>query len=76
MFPKLLEGISLVIGMCFLMHSLVSEAATRRPETPAEQKQRRLQDRLRRGRAAYVAIGSSLLVFGLVEMMFRIRGQG
>ncbi len=60
MYPKVLEGMALVIGMCLLMHALFSHETGKRS--------------LYRGRAAYLLLGSSLLAYGIAEVMLRSIG--
>ncbi len=75
MFPKLMEGIALVIGMCILMHAFLSDGTSRpsaATEGPAAEEARPASRKgLTKGRAAYLLFGSSLLVYGFAEVMLR-----
>lgn len=71
MFSKFFEGLSLVIGTCLLMHTFFSDD---RRATPAQERaETRLARRAapRKRQAAYMAVGSSLLVYGLAEVLLR-----
>ena len=71
MLPKFLVGLSLVVGMFVLMHALFSEDRhqTSAHSTLAAKPTRRSAPRGKQ--MAYMAFGSSLLIYGLAEVILR-----
>ena len=71
MYSKFIEGLSLIIGMCILMHALFSDDGHRTlAQNVVEIKPtRRIPPQKRQ--MAYMAFGSSLLVYGLAELVLR-----
>ncbi len=71
MFSKFLEGLSLVLGMCIVMHALFTEdrrqttARSARPVRPAR------YSAPKKRQMAYMAFGSSLLIYGVAEIVIR-----
>ena len=72
MSSKFLEGLSLVIGMCILMHALFSEDRSQTGEhRVGETRPARGAVPGKRKQVAYMAFGSSLLIYGLAEVVLR-----
>ena len=71
MFSKFLEGLSLVLGMCIVMHALLTDD---RHQTAARSARpvKLARYRAPKGRQmAYMAFGSSLLIYGVAEIVLR-----
>ncbi len=66
--PKLIEGLSLLIGLFIILHALFSDTTegTSAAIAPSTQQKRSAGGRWR---AAYLLAGSSLLLYGLAEVM-------
>ena len=66
--PKLIEGLSLLIGLFIILHALFSDTTDRTSATisPDRGEKRTTGGRWR---AAYLLAGSSLLLYGLAEVM-------
>ena len=71
MFSKFLEGLSLVIGMCVLMIAVFSDDRRASPARNTPTGKPAAKGAPRHRRAAYLAFGSSLLIYGLVEVVLR-----
>lgn len=71
MISKFLEGLALVLGMCLLMHALFSDESLPTPtlDPVGAKRDRRAAHHARR--AAYMAFGSTLLIYGLAGVMLR-----
>ena len=74
MSSKFLEGLSMVIGMCILMHALFSEDRSQTSEHKLrDMKPARGAVPGKRKQVAYMAFGSSLLIYGMAEVVLRGR---
>ncbi len=71
MFPKFIEGFSLVIGLCVCMYALFNSDAGVRSESSAAGQPRSRGNVPARVKAAYLLVGCSLLVYGLAEVIWR-----
>lgn len=71
MSPKLFEGLSLIVGLCVCMYALFNSNLTPTSAPVASTPPKRNRKAPLHSRAAYLLAGSSLLAYGLAEVLLR-----
>ena len=71
MSPKIIEGLFFVIGLGVCMYALFNRGSVIPSRVSSETRSGSGKKSAVGGRGAYLLIGSSMIVYGLVELMWR-----